>query len=94
MNRKLHSEDEQLQIDTRDDLEPTVEQVVANNPGLIHHDYLETTTGDCEVCDRPLSYALHRDPIDDPFTVKDTPDANDEEQPDTNDTDEQEDDAS
>lgn len=74
MNRKLHSEDEQLQIDTRDDLEPTVEQVVAANPGLIHHDYMETTTGDCEVCGRPASYALHKDPIDDPFTVKDTPD--------------------
>lgn len=27
--RKLHSEDEQLQIETREDLEPTVEQVLA-----------------------------------------------------------------
>ncbi|WP_201300400.1 hypothetical protein, partial [Nocardioides sp. AX2bis] len=33
-NRALHADDQQLQIDTQDDLEPTVEQVVAAGRGL------------------------------------------------------------
>ena len=85
MNRKLHAPDAQLTIDTRDDLEPTVEQVIANNPGLVRHDYVEPDTlvadGEtplCELCGHPEAYVLHQDASINPFEL---PDEDDDEEP-------------
>jgi len=86
MNRKLHSPDDQPTLpDVASGIEPTVAEVIDANPGIVHHDYLPTTTGECEVCGHPEDYNLHRAwSVDDPFAVPDTddPDNDDEDQAD------------
>lgn len=59
--RKLNADDAQLSIETREDLEPTVEQVVAANPGLLPHEYAAgTLDGECDVCGHEPGDALHQ----------------------------------
>lgn len=78
MNRKLHSEDGQLAIDTRDDLEPTVEQVLAAGTSHIPHPYMDTADALCEVCQQPAGAALHQELTDDEEPVEESVDEPDE----------------
>lgn len=66
-SRRLKSDGPMLPIDGASDREPTVEEVVAANPGALPHDYLATTTGECDACGRPFGDAIHHlEPAGDP----------------------------
>jgi len=67
-SRRLKSDGPMLPIDGASDVEPTVEEVVANNPGVIPHDYAATTTGECDICGRTEDDIIHTidTPLPDP----------------------------
>jgi hypothetical protein len=80
MNRKLNSPDEQLTIDSSEDLSPKVADVIAASPGIVHHDFvrggrLDDDTVICEVCGESGDYYLHKPPVAaNPFEITDQPD--------------------
>lgn len=66
MNRKLKSEDEQLTLDSAEDLEPTVADVMAHGRQFTPHEFTSTGRGDdgewldeCEVCGNEHDHTLH-----------------------------------
>lgn len=65
MNRRLHSEDGQLTIDTRGDLEPTIEGVLAARAQYEPHTYVDTADATCDICGDPAGASLHQVLTDD-----------------------------
>lgn len=60
MNRKLHSEDAQPTLDSTDDIEPKVSDVIAAQAGAVPHDFVrEGKSGNCEVCGNDPFHQLH-----------------------------------
>lgn len=57
--RRDRTEGPMLPIDGASDREPTVQEVVEANPGVIPHDYFPTTTGECDACGRPQLDSIH-----------------------------------
>lgn len=70
--RVLNSDDEQLAIDTQGDLEPTVEDVIAERETADAadrpHEYLGDVKGDCDLCGAPKGNQIHAE-------LEDLPDA-------------------
>jgi hypothetical protein len=84
--RKLNSPDGQLTIETRDDLEPTVAQVVAEQKKAIPHEFLPALDApkECEVCGKGTRAKVHNVPDDvaaAPETEADEPEPDDTEPP-------------
>lgn len=79
MNRKLHSTEAQPTLDTLDDVEPKVEEVMAKGVAFTPHDYIkEIGDGDaCNVCGKPEDNPLHGDLADGLFQEPDDTDLDD-----------------
>lgn len=59
--RKLNSDDETLDIQTSDDLEPKVADVLAEGAKHMPHEFADTPDGDCEICGQTGGAAIHQD---------------------------------
>lgn len=67
-NRVLTSEDQELPIDGQEDLEPSVEQIIAAREAAEAadrpHQFVDDGAGDCEVCDGPKGNPIHAEVVD------------------------------
>lgn len=77
-NRKLKSDSDQLSIETQEDLNPSVQQVIEARADLRPHEYevgpgKEPFTAACMVCGEDQAAPLHREQtgLPDPFAVPD-----------------------
>lgn len=62
--RILNSDGEQLSIETGDDVEPSVEKIIAAREAVdadLPHAYVGDVLGDCEICDAPAGNPIHAD---------------------------------
>jgi hypothetical protein len=79
MNRKLHSEDYQPTLDSADDVEPNVSDVMAKGLQFTPHDYFREIDGtNCNICGNPEDAPLHAGGPDDEDTEDEADDADDD----------------
>lgn len=79
-NRVLTADDQQLQIDTAGDVEPSVEKVIAAREAAEAadrpHPYVGDPNGDCDICDAPKGNPIHaelEDLVDEPAEPAEDP---------------------
>lgn len=81
-HRVLNSDDAQLAIDTQEDLEPSVDKIIAareaSEAADKPHAFIDDGAGDCDICDGPKANPIHAEVEDVPDDADDADDPADD----------------